>query len=39
MPATAWYTASRWPHIDATSIALAGLRFHYHLPEVKQSLS
>jgi hypothetical protein len=27
------------PHIDATSIALAGLRFHYHLPEVRQSLS
>jgi hypothetical protein len=25
------------PHIDATSIALAGLRFHYHLPEVRQS--
>ncbi len=27
------------PHIDATSIAVAGLRFHYHLPEVRQSLS
>jgi hypothetical protein len=27
------------PHIDATSPALAGLRFHYHLPEVRQSLS
>src|SRR5215471_455405 len=27
------------PHIDATAIALAGLRFHYHLPEVTQSLS
>jgi hypothetical protein len=27
------------PQIDATSIALAGLRFHYHLPEVRQSLS
>jgi len=27
------------PHIDATSIALAGLRFHYHLPEVRQSFS
>jgi hypothetical protein len=27
------------PHIDATSIALSGLRFHYHLPEVRQSLS
>ena len=27
------------PHIDATSIALAGFRFYYHLPEVKQSLS
>jgi hypothetical protein len=27
------------PHIDATSIALAGLRFHYHLPEIRQSFS
>jgi hypothetical protein len=27
------------PHLDATSIALAGLRFHYHMPEVRQSLS
>jgi hypothetical protein len=27
------------PHIDATSIAIAALRFHYHLPEVRQSLS
>jgi hypothetical protein len=27
------------PHIDATSFAIAALRFHYHLPEVRQSLS
>jgi hypothetical protein len=27
------------PHIDATSLAIAALRFHYHLPEVTQSLS
>ena len=27
------------PHIDTTSIVLTGLRFHYHLPEVRQSLS
>jgi hypothetical protein len=27
------------PHIDATSLAVAALRFHYHLPEVRQSLS
>jgi hypothetical protein len=27
------------PHIDATSLAIAALRFHYHLPEVRQSLS
>jgi hypothetical protein len=27
------------PHVDATSIALAGLRFHYHLPEVRQSFA
>lgn len=27
------------PHIDATSLAIASLRFHYHLPEVRQSLS
>jgi hypothetical protein len=28
------YGVALAPHIDATSIALAGLRFHYHLPEV-----
>src|SRR5215469_15941342 len=33
------YGVALAPHIDATSIALAGLRFHYHLPEVRQSLS
>jgi hypothetical protein len=33
------YGVALAPHIDATSIALAGLRFHYHLPEVLQSLS
>jgi hypothetical protein len=33
------YRVALAPHIDATSIALAGLRFHYHLPEVRQSLS
>jgi hypothetical protein len=27
------------PHIDATAIALAGLRFHYHLPIVRNSLT
>jgi hypothetical protein len=27
------------PHIDATSVAIAALRFQYHLPEVRQSLS
>jgi hypothetical protein len=27
------------PHIDATSLAVAALRFQYHLPEVRQSLS
>ena len=39
MPATAWFTASRLRPVDATSLTLAGLRFHYHLPEVRQSLS
>jgi hypothetical protein len=29
------YGVALAPHIDATSIALAGLRFHYHLPEVR----
>jgi len=33
------YGVALSPHIDATSIALAGLRFHYHLPGVRQSLS
>jgi len=33
------YGVALAPHIDATSIALAGLRFHYHLPEVRQSLA
>ena len=33
------YGVALAPHIDATSLALAGLRFHYHLPEVRQSLS
>ena len=33
------YGVALAPHIDATSIALAGLRFHYHLPEVRQSFS
>jgi hypothetical protein len=33
------YGVALAPHIDATSIALAALRFHYHLPEVRQSLS
>jgi len=33
------YGVALAPHIDATSIALAGLRFHYHLPEVRRSLS
>ena len=33
------YGVALAPHIDATSIALAGLRFHDHLPEVRQSLS
>jgi hypothetical protein len=33
------YGVALSPHIDATSIALAGLRFHYHLPEVRQSFS
>jgi hypothetical protein len=33
------YGVALAPHIDATSIALAGLRFHYHLPEVSQSCS
>jgi hypothetical protein len=33
------YGVALAPHIDATSIVLAGLRFHYHLPEVRQSLS
>jgi len=33
------YGVALAPHIDATSIALAGLRFYYHLPEVRQSLS
>jgi hypothetical protein len=27
------------PHIDTTSLAVAALRFHYHLPEVWQSVS
>ncbi|HEU0140403.1 MAG TPA: hypothetical protein VFQ79_11845 [Bryobacteraceae bacterium] len=27
------------PHLDTTSLAVAALRFHYHLPEVRQSLS
>src|SRR5262249_1521797 len=40
MPATAWFTASRCrPTSTRPSIALGGLRFHYHLPEVRQSLS
>jgi len=34
------YGVALAPHVDATSIALAGLRFHYHhLAEVRQSLS
>jgi hypothetical protein len=33
------YGVALAPHIDATSIALAGLRFHCHLPEVRQSFS
>jgi hypothetical protein len=33
------YGVALAPHIDATGIALAGLRFHYHLPEVRQSFS
>jgi hypothetical protein len=33
------YGVALAPQIDATSIALAGLRFHYHLPEVRQSFS
>jgi hypothetical protein len=33
------YGVALAPHIDATSIALAGLRLHYHLPEVRQSFS
>ena len=31
------YGVALAPHIDATSIALSGLRFHDHLPEVRQS--
>ena len=27
------------PHIDATALALAALRFHYHLPMVRNSLT
>src|ERR1019366_3189831 len=27
------------PHVDATSLALASLRFHYHLPIVRNSLT
>jgi hypothetical protein len=27
------------PHIDATALALAALRFHYHLPIVRNSLT
>ena len=33
------YGVALAPHIDATAIALAALRFHSHLPEVRQSLS
>jgi hypothetical protein len=33
------YGVALAPHIDATSLALAGLRFHYHLREVRQSFS
>ncbi|MGH9627293.1 MAG: hypothetical protein ACRD7E_02855 [Bryobacteraceae bacterium] len=33
------YGVALTPHIDATSLAIAALRFHYHLPEVRQSLS
>jgi len=33
------YGVALAPHIDVTSIALAGLRFHCHLPEVRQSFS
>lgn len=33
------YGVALAPHIDATSLALAGLRFHYRLPEVRQSFS
>jgi hypothetical protein len=33
------YGVALAPHIDATSPALAGLRFHHHLPEVRQSFS
>jgi hypothetical protein len=33
------YGVALAPHIDVTSIALARLRFHYHLPEVRQSFS
>src|SRR6516225_8439989 len=33
------YGVALAPHIDATAIALAGLRSYYHLPEVRQSLS
>jgi hypothetical protein len=27
------------PHIDATALAVAALRLHYHLPQIRQSLS
>jgi hypothetical protein len=27
------------PHVDATALALAALRFHYHLPIVRNSLT
>jgi len=27
------------PHVDATALALAALRFHYHLPTVRSSLT
>jgi hypothetical protein len=33
------YGVALMPHIDATSLAIAALRFQHHLPEVRQSLS
>jgi len=33
------YGAPLRPHLDATALALAALRFHYHLPTVNSSLT